>query len=85
MPIQFTDKEFTNLNVWITRVSQSYHNLSPESKLAFDEIFDLLYDKHKENEQTKLRKAFKATLKDLGDCVWKNLLFTVQKQLAMKF
>jgi len=69
MPIQFTDKEFTNLNVWITRVSQSYHNLSPESKLAFDEIFDLLYDKHKENEQTKLKKAFKTTLKDLGDCV----------------
>ena len=55
MPIQFTDKEFTNLNVWITRVSQSYHNLSPESKLAFDEIFDLLYDKHKENKQTKLK------------------------------
>ena len=69
MPIQFTDKEFTNLNVWITKVSQSYHNLSPESKLAFDEIFDLLYDKHKENEQTKLKKVFQTTLKDLGDCV----------------
>jgi len=50
-------------------VSQSYHNLSPESKLAFDEIFDLLYDKHKENEQTQLKKVFQTTLKDLGDCV----------------
>lgn len=48
MSIQFTDKEFTNLNVWITKVSQSYHNLSPESKLAFNEIFDLLYNKYKE-------------------------------------
>jgi hypothetical protein len=69
MSIQFTDKEFTNLNVWITKVSESYHNLSPESKLAFNKIFDLLYDKYKENEQTKLKKVFKATLKDLGDCV----------------